>query len=83
MNIGTQLIVLGSVGMASLLLGFYGGIQHGRQQQLADSVVAYQKSEKIHADVGGRDDYRICLDLGGVPEQCDELRGLAKAAGRE
>lgn len=72
-------------GAASLAFGtgFYFGVQSGRQQQMADTVAAYQKRGKIDADVGSRDDYQLCLDLGGLPDQCNELRRVDPAASGE
>ncbi|MBC8718843.1 hypothetical protein [Ochrobactrum sp. Marseille-Q0166] len=37
---------------------------------------AIQKRADIDEEVINMDAYRLCLELGGVREQCDQLRGL-------
>lgn len=77
-------IAIGALMCAAIFAGGYiGERQAGKMEQLADTVEAFRKGDKIHADVDNRDDRRICLDLGGLPEQCDELRRLAPAAESE
>jgi hypothetical protein len=56
--------------------GYVSGIDHGKKQQLAATVAAYQKRDNIDATVSKLDDFSACLELGGLPEQCNELRGL-------
>ena len=51
-----------------------------RAAQLEAGVDASVKREGIEDEVDGMDRYRICLDLGGLPDQCDGLRGVAQAA---
>lgn len=55
---------------------YWKGRTDGRQAQLADTVAAYEKREGIDHAVGGMDRVRLCVDLGGLPEQCEQLRGV-------
>jgi hypothetical protein len=52
----------------------------GRQQaavaRLEADVNAHIKREGIDHEVDGMERYRICLDLGGLPDDCEQLRGL-------
>jgi len=61
--------------------GYLSGRQAGKTAQLNDTIEAFQQREKINAHVDSRSDYRLCIDLGGVPEQCGELRRVDKAPG--
>lgn len=83
MNPLTVLGLAASACVISVMIGFVYGVQHGRTKQLADTVEAYQKRGKIDADVGARGDYQLCLDLGGLPDQCNELRRVDPAASGE
>ena len=60
--------------------GYLSGHTAGKNKQLADTVEAFQKRGKIDAAVDGKSDFELCIAVGGVREQCDELRGLDKAA---
>lgn len=76
---------LGAV-TVSLPVYFYGkaeGRHAARVDQLEADVEAYAKREGIEDEVDGMDRYRICLDLGGLPDECERLRGVAEAAGGE
>lgn len=64
---------------ALLTVGYLRGRADGKVDQLADSVTAYQNREKVDADVQNVSRYQLCRRLGGLPEQCDELRGLEEA----
>lgn len=60
------------------------GRSDGRQAErvafLKAAVQAYTKREGIDHEVDAMDRYRICLDLGGLPGQCAQLRGLEETA---
>ena len=76
----------GAVAGALLAAGplYFIGKHDGRQQaaveRLEADVDAFVKREGIDHEVDGMDRYRICLDLGGLPDQCGHLRGVAAAA---
>lgn len=67
-------------GMVALPIGYTIGKHDGRQQaavaRLEADVDAYVKREGIDHEVDGMDRYRICLDLGGLPDDCEQLRGV-------
>jgi hypothetical protein len=62
------------------LIGEHDGRSQAAVERLEADVEAYVKREGIDHEVDGMDRYRICLDLGGLPDQCGQLRGVAEAA---
>lgn len=54
-----------------------------RLDRLHADIEAYQKREGIENEVGGMDRVRICLELGGMQSDCEQLRGLEEAASPE
>lgn len=59
-------------------MGKSAGRHEARVDQLEADVEAYAKREGIEDEVDGMDRYRICLDLGGLPDECERLRGWRK-----
>jgi len=61
--------------------GYWHGRQHGREAAIKAAIVAYQLREKINHETDNLNPRALCLALGGVPAECDDLlRGLAEAA---
>lgn len=80
-----KLAIAGLAGAVLLSAGSYlYGKHEGRQQaavaQLQADVNAHIKREGIDHEVDGMERYRICLDLGGLPDDCEQLRGLDETA---
>ena len=50
---------------------------------LKDTVKAHETRNKIDAEVDDMGLVARCLELGGLPDRCDELRGLDAAAPRQ
>jgi hypothetical protein len=75
----------GSVLLGGLLLtsaygwGRHEGRQAGKQAQLKATVAALQERDKINADVGTLSDVALCMELGGLQHECDQLRRMDKA----
>jgi hypothetical protein len=67
-------------GAVALPIGYFIGKHDGDQQakvsRLEADVDAYVKREGIDHEVDGMERYRICLDLGGLPNDCEQLRGV-------
>jgi hypothetical protein len=59
------------------------GRQAERVAQLEADVNAFVKRKGIDDEVDGMDRYRICIDLRGLPDECERLRGVDEAAGGE
>ena len=78
---GAILIVLGIVFLVSAIygVGYFSGRNDGKVDQLQDSVKAYEKREGIDNDTNalGRD--AVCRRLGGLPDQCNQLRRMEEA----
>ena len=74
--------ILGVVALiaAAFSFGYHKGIGAGRVAQLKDTVAAYETRTDIDQNTGRLGDRDICIALGGLPEQCDELRGLEPAS---
>lgn len=64
----------------------YGKVQ-GRHEaeiaQLRATVEAHIKREGVDNEVSAMDKYAICVDLGGLPAECDELRRLEESTEAE
>ena len=63
-------------------LFFYGlGIHEGKQQaalKAAEAVSqAIQNRAGINETINNMDGFALCVELGGVRDQCEQLRGLA------
>ena len=61
-------------------VGWLKGKEAGRVAQLQESVKAYQTREGIENEIAGDDAVALCIRLGGVPDDCNKLRGVAKNA---
>ncbi len=58
--------------------GYYKGRADGQKAQLRATVEAYRKREGIDNEVHGMGDIALCIELGGLRDQCEQLRGLAE-----
>ncbi|TIL53768.1 hypothetical protein [Mesorhizobium sp.] len=80
---------LGALLLAGGLLGgFYAwayssGRAAGRVEQLQDSVAAYEKRMGIDDDTNSLGRVDLCVELGGVRVDCEQLRRLDPAAEAE
>ena len=71
-----------SVALFALLifgLIYQAGKNSANVDQLKDTVKAHETRDKINADVEASGLVQRCLDLGGLPDKCSQLRGLAEA----
>lgn len=58
---------------------YYKGRADGQKAQLRATVEAYRKREGIDNEVHGMGDIALCIELGGLRDQCEQqLRGLAE-----
>lgn len=60
--------------LSAYALGRHDGRQAGRTAQLKETVAALRDREKINADVGSLSDVALCVELGGLPDDCAQLR---------
>lgn len=77
---------LAGAAIVALPVYFYGvsaGKHAARVEQLEADVKAYEDRKGIDHEVGGMDRYDTCLELGGLPDDCGQLRGVDEAAGGE
>lgn len=73
------LAMAGAIVGGAYMLGKHEGRQQGRVDHLADTAAAYAKRQEIENAVADLDAVGLCLDRGGLPDQCDQLRGLDAA----
>jgi hypothetical protein len=71
-RIGIFLIIAFMIGA----FGYMKGREAGKVEQLKDSVEAYKNRNEINNEVNNLDDIALCIALGGLPDECNELRGL-------
>ena len=60
--------------------GYYKGRSDGRISQLKATVQAHENRKSIDQAVDDLNGYDLCRDIGGLPDECAELRGLDQAA---
>ena len=77
-----QLAGIAAVGALMLLIGSYHLGKHNQRQQSAMEAAqaitkAIQNRSSINETINNMDSAALCLELGGVREQCEQLRGLA------
>lgn len=68
---------------AAYVVGRGHGYEKGRVEQMRDSIEAYRQRQEIDHAVDGMDDYGVCVELGGLPDECEQLRGVDASAGGE
>lgn len=66
--------------VGAAIIGYVKGNSAGRVEQLQDTVEAYEKRKGIDHAVSGVNRYRLCVDLGGMPGECQQLRRMDEAA---
>ncbi len=83
MRISLQHITGAVIGGAVSGLFFYAIGQHDGKQDAALKAAqavtqAIQNRAGINEEVGNMDSYSLCRELGGVRDQCEQLRGMAE-----
>ena len=83
MRLTLQYIIGALIGGAVSGLFFYAlGIHEGKQQaalKAAQAVSqAIQNRAGINETINNMDGFALCVELGGLRDQCEQLRGLAE-----
>lgn len=60
-------------------VGYQKGRYDGRIEQLKDSVEAYQERGRIDNETRDLGAYDLCIRIGGVQSDCEQLRGVVEA----
>lgn len=74
--------LLWKLGGAALICAalFFGGYAKGRSDArvavLTDTVKAYKKRTDVDATVRNMDAVALCVELGGMRDECEQLRGV-------
>ena len=81
-------LLAGAVLGGLLLLSAYGwgrheGGQAAKRAQLAATVAAMEQRKLTDAQITDMDRYSVCIAVGGLPDECIELRGVDKSAEAE
>lgn len=82
LRIGAVVAIIGALTWSHALT-YRSGAQSERVSRLKADVEAYSKREGIEHEVDDMERYRVCLDLGGLPDDCEQLRRLEEAAEAE
>ncbi|WOC15420.1 hypothetical protein [Pseudochrobactrum sp. MP213Fo] len=77
-----KMLAVGLLMSAAVLSGAYQlGKHHQRQKTAVETAQAITKAIQdragVNETINNMDSVRLCLELGGVREQCEPLRGLA------
>lgn len=64
------------IAVALFLGGYTKGRSDGRVAVLTDTVKAYKKRSDVDATVRKMDAVDLCVELGGLQPDCEQLRGL-------
>lgn len=76
-----RLGAMAAVVAAVFAAGYVKGKGDGRVAALKDTVAAYQKRDDVDATVRNMDSVHLCVELGGLPDECAGLRGLEADTG--
>ena len=69
-------VVGASVLISVYLYGRHSGKTEIRNKILEDTLEAVERRKEIDQNVENISPYDLCVRVGGLPEQCDELRGV-------
>lgn len=72
-----RLVAAAAVIAAVFASGYAKGRSDGRVATLKDTVAAYQKRGDVDAKIRTMDAAALCLELGGLPDECAGMRRLA------
>lgn len=61
---------------AAFSFGYYKGVGAGRVAQLKDTVAAYETRSEIDSNISRLGNVDLCIALGGVFADCEQLRGM-------
>ena len=75
--IGVAVVALAVSG--AYLLGKRDGRAQAALAAATATVEAYEARKGIDHEVSGLDGYALCIDLGGLPNECEQLRGVDSA----
>lgn len=67
------LAILGLIGY-----GYMKGIENERLKTLKDSADALRSRGDINQTIRNMDDYHACITVGGLPDECAELRRMGE-----
>ena len=56
--------------------GYWKGKASGRVEALQGTIEAYKAREGIDHEISGWDRVRLCIELGGLRDECEQLRGM-------
>lgn len=65
-----------ALGLAGTVAGYVKGRTDGRAAMLKDSIKAWEERAKVDDDIASDDPVALCRRLGGLPDECGQLRRL-------
>lgn len=76
-----RILILVAVGIVALTAAYQFGRYQQRQQAAISTAQAISKAiqsrVEVNETIGNMDSFALCLELGGLRDQCEQLRGLA------
>lgn len=66
-------------GLLALPIGYVKGKTAGKVAQLQGAVDAFKNRKDIDYATSNLGAYALCIELGGLPDECGQLRGVDKA----
>lgn len=72
------LIGLCAAGLALYALGRHDGKSQAAYDTVKATAEAYQKRAGTNEKINSLDPVALCVELGGVRDECEQLRGLAE-----
>ena len=74
-----KLLAVAAVGALIFGAGYWASSTATQNERLKDTVKAHETRNEIDEEVGALDPTSVCIRLGGLPDECDKLRGLEQA----
>ena len=72
-------VAIGIIG-GGLTAAYFKGRADYRAELLEDTLKAHETRDEIDAKIDELDRRDLCIRLGGLPDECDELRGVEETA---
>ncbi|MGL4490506.1 MAG: hypothetical protein ACRCU5_13800 [Rhizobiaceae bacterium] len=74
--------LIAGAAIIALVFGYayFAGRNADEVKELKDTVKAHETRDEVKRRVEALSDYELCVELGRLPDDCAQLRGLDKAA---
>lgn len=80
--VGIFVVAVGSL-LGTYWYGYSVGKHDAKIERLQADVDAHVKREGVHNEVSAMDRYAVCIDIGGMQDDCNELRRMEESTETE